>query len=169
MKIDLASFETRKEADVLLPKDAVDLSGERVRLTSDVPVAFVIEKRRDGVRIAGRFGADVVIDCDRCLEPVERRLKAEFDAEFLLPEAFPEAKESELSPDDLKADGLAGDSIDLSELIREQILLEMPQQALCKEDCLGLCSICGGNRNVDPCGCEDNEIDPRWEALKGLN
>jgi uncharacterized protein len=62
-----------------------------------------------------------------------------------------------------------GGSIDLSEVIREQMILAIPEVVLCKEDCEGLCDKCGKNLNLLNCKCKEDEIDPRWAALKNLN
>jgi uncharacterized protein len=56
----------------------------------------------------------------------------------------------------------------LTELVREQILLAVPEQVFCREDCKGLCLKCSANRNLIDCNCEEKEIDPRWAALKNL-
>jgi len=61
-----------------------------------------------------------------------------------------------------------GDELDLTELVREQILLNLPEQTFCNPDCKGLCPKCGQNRNLIDCNCEENETDPRWAALKNL-
>ena len=58
-----------------------------------------------------------------------------------------------------------GDSIDLDELVREQILLALPTRHLCREDCKGLCQKCGADLNAGDCSCEQGETDPRWAAL----
>ena len=58
-----------------------------------------------------------------------------------------------------------GDSV---EVVREQILLAMPEQVFCWEDCKGLCPKCGTNLNLIDCKCADDEVDPRWAALKSL-
>ncbi len=60
--------------------------------------------------------------------------------------------------------------IDLTEPVREDILLAFPQRSLCKPDCLGLCPRCGQNLNVRPCGCdrEDGDASP-WHALDGID
>jgi uncharacterized protein len=63
---------------------------------------------------------------------------------------------------------LESNNIDVAELVREQILLNLPEQVFCAEDCKGLCPQCGANRNLIDCKCEEKEIDPRWAALKNL-
>ena len=60
------------------------------------------------------------------------------------------------------------DRLDLDELVREDILLDLPTKYLCREDCKGLCPTCGKDLNQGPCGCARQEIDPRLAALAGL-
>jgi uncharacterized protein len=61
-----------------------------------------------------------------------------------------------------------GRRIDLRALAVEQVYLEMPLKPICREDCRGLCSRCGNNRNRVECGCDDDSVDPRLLALKGI-
>jgi uncharacterized protein len=58
--------------------------------------------------------------------------------------------------------------LDLSPYIWETIILNLPEKVLCREDCRGLCPVCGGRRNVCDCGCAADEADPRLEVLKNL-
>jgi uncharacterized protein len=58
--------------------------------------------------------------------------------------------------------------IDTAEVVREQILLAIPDQVFCREDCKGLCPKCGANLNLIDCKCSDDDIDPRWAALRNL-
>ena len=55
--------------------------------------------------------------------------------------------------------------LDLSEVVCDQIVMEMPYRFLCREDCKGLCPKCGQDLNVERCSCDTREIDPRWAAL----
>ena len=61
-----------------------------------------------------------------------------------------------------------GDGIELKEILREYILLALPMQRVCREDCHGMCPICGQNRNLVDCGCQLKTEDDRWSALKKL-
>ncbi|NIO05105.1 MAG: DUF177 domain-containing protein, partial [Proteobacteria bacterium] len=74
----------------------------------------------------------------------------------------------ELESSDLKAGFFSGDEVDLSGLIREQILLGIPYKALCHEECKGLCSQCGINLNEGNCGCERKVGDSAFKVLKDL-
>ena len=72
------------------------------------------------------------------------------------------------SDDDVDFAPFEGDEIDLGELFREQILLAIPMTPLCREECKGLCPVCGADLNAGECSCERGEIDPRWSALADL-
>lgn len=58
-------------------------------------------------------------------------------------------------------------AIDIEELVRSALVLELPTRFLCREDCKGLCQKCGADLNVAPCSCDNKEHDPRWDALLG--
>ena len=73
---------------------------------------------------------------------------------------------SEVNEDE--ASRLEGDLIDLEPLLRDDVVLDLPFQPLCREDCAGLCAVCGADLNDDPDHDHDAPIDPRWEALRRL-
>ena len=87
---------------------------------------------------------------------------------FVTPDNLTVEKEAELRIEDLDVSIYEGDKIDLSELVREQIILNLPEKIFCSEDCKGLCAKCGANRNLIDCNCDKKELDPRWAALKNL-
>ena len=89
-------------------------------------------------------------------------------AAFVTEENYTSEKEAEVRNDDLNVSIYDGEKIDLTDLVREQILLDLPTQILCREDCKGLCQKCGANLNEVNCNCAENETDPRWSALKNL-
>jgi uncharacterized protein len=95
-------------------------------------------------------------------------LLIDFDVDYLTEGELGSEENVELQPGDLDTDELEGYQLDLTQLVREQILLNVPEQIYCTEDCKGLCEKCGGNLNLVDCNCKDEEIDPRWEALKNL-
>ena len=77
-------------------------------------------------------------------------------------------EQHELSEEDLNLAVFNGEAIELDDLVREEILLALPAQVLCRESCRGLCPVCGVDRNLSTCDCEARQIDSRWEALKDL-
>lgn len=169
MIIDLTTLKSQSLSfDHSFAPEEVDLEGEAVKLKDVVRVSGNVTKRAAQTEAAGKIFADVLLECSRCLQPVEETLEIEFDTVFVTPEFFSEGKETELQQEDLEVDIFAGDTIDLKQLVREQILLNLPTQVFCQEDCKGFCDKCGANLNLINCNCEENEIDPRWAALKKL-
>ena len=121
-----------------------------------------------GIRIAGTITGSVNGPCARCLEAFERELSISFRSDYIRSEFFDQSAESELGRDELDADVLPEEPIDLAEIVREQIVLAEPERQVCGPECRGLCGSCGANLNMGECGCRDEAIDPRWEALKKL-
>jgi uncharacterized protein len=142
--------------------------GEDFRVVS--PVEFVADVRKDGqkVRATGRVRATLECGCSRCLEPYTIAVDTAFDALFLPAAANTGATDVEVSDDDLGVAFYRDDEIDLGEVVREQFYLAMPMKPLCREDCRGLCPICGINRNREVCSCESTWVDPRLEPLRKL-
>lgn len=101
-----------------------------------------------------------VMPCDRCGEMSAREWSVSF-AHTLVMQLNDEEDNDEYI---VVPDG----RLDLDELLREDILLELPSKYLCSEDCKGLCPKCGKNLNEGDCGCDHREIDPRLEILKSL-
>ena len=169
MIVDLITIKERTSSfDFSIEPAQIDLESETARVKSVVEVQGKIKKGIVQVDVEGRISAGVEVECDRCLQPVEKSLEFPFDVAFVTPDNYTQAKEAELNQDDLEVSIYAGDKIDLSELAREQIILNLPEQTFCRDDCKGLCPKCGANRNLIDCNCEEKEVDPRWAALKNL-
>lgn len=126
--------------------------------------------RRDGneVQLRGELNAKIEVACGRCLKPVVLPIHAEFAERFVPAVKWRTEEQHELREEDLNLAVFDGEAIELDDLVREEILLAMPGHVLCREDCKGLCPICGIDRNVNSCKCETNEIDSRWQGLKEL-
>jgi len=169
MIIDLNSFEREKAIDETLAAEVVDLELPNARIVSNVGLVGRAIKTSGIVGLIGRLTGTVEIDCDRCLLPLERPIDIEFDLEFAPEQQLGGEASLELHSEDMKLDAIDGSEIDPVAIAREQILLDLPQQFFCEEDCKGLCAKCGTNLNLNDCDCNDTEIDPRWAALQNLN
>jgi len=134
-----------------------------------VRLAGEIEKHVALIGVRGNISGTSEVDCTRCLQPVPHPLAIDFEVEYLTEGVMGRDGEHEISPIDLEKDELRGNTLDLTQLAREQILLSISDQFFCRDDCKGLCERCGENLNLIDCKCGDDEIDPRWEALKNLN
>ena len=144
----------------------LELDGEQATLGGGARVAGRASRRGEEIQVRGKIEAGVQIGCDRCLAPVAVPLEVEFETAFIPQEkAAGEPEHVELLAEDMGLAAFEGDAIDLDELVREQILLALPSRNLCREDCQGLCPTCGADLNAGPCGCAQDETDPRWAAL----
>lgn len=169
MIVDLTSIEKSSLAFNFSPaSETIDLEREDAKLISAVEVKGKLTKGIVALTVEGEISAVAGMECTRCLQPVEHKLQFAFKTEFITAENFTAAKEAQLQEKDLDTAVYEGEKIDLTEIVREQILLNLPEQVFCQEDCRGLCEKCGGNRNLIDCKCIEKEIDPRWSALENL-
>jgi uncharacterized protein len=169
MFIDLNSVSTGSaDLSFTLPAESIQLETESIELTSPAELSMHVEKASDRTRLSGVINVEIAADCTRCLAAVKLNEPIEFEADFVPPEHFSDAAEHEVAGEDLNLDIVEDDRIDLNRLVQEQILLALPEKVLCRPDCKGLCPKCGADRNLIDCKCDDNEIDPRWEALRSL-
>jgi len=169
MIVELSSIGTSaKPINITIGDDQINLDGDNLRLAG--PAAFRGDMQRvDGrPHIRGMLVADIETSCSRCLELLERHLEIAFDDVFVDASEEPTAAEAEVAETELDESLVIGGHVDMSEVVREQILLAMPEQVYCKDDCKGLCPKCGENRNLIDCTCADNDVDPRWAALRDL-
>ena len=131
-------------------------------------LSLAIEKDGSAVFVTGALAARVPLVCGRCLEPFQLRIAPAVDARFV-PSPQGRAEERELGADDLGTDVYEHGLLDVGALVVTETTLAVPMKPLCREDCRGLCRLCGGNRNLTPCACEERMPDPRWAPLKGLS
>jgi uncharacterized protein len=128
-------------------------------------ISLKVEKDGDTVFVTGRLEATVPQYCGRCLEPYAVAVEPMVDARFV-PAPQGRGEERELGSEDLGTDVYDNGLLDLTALVETETTLGLPMKPLCREDCRGLCPICGSNRNVTACTCEAKAPDPRWAALK---
>lgn len=134
------------------------------RLT-DLEVDFLrgtlrVTRVQAGLLVQGIIATQVRLECVRCLEPFSLPLVLEIEETFRLPGS---PKRPDL-PYAVTEDGW----VELAPVLREQTWVAIPMKPLCDPACKGLCPECGANLNTEPCTCGVGEIDPRWEALRGL-
>lgn len=109
------------------------------------------------VSLRAEAGATAVSRCSRCLEPVAAPVHATIDALY--------AKEPD--PDDPDLYRFEGNAVELTDAVRDALLLELPLQFFCKPDCKGLCPVCGANLNHGTCTCQEGNVTTGpFSALK---
>ncbi len=127
------------------------------RITLDLRLEAVVE----GVLVTGTASATATGECGRCLTPIS--MPVEVDVQELYAYA-----DRDLSADEAEElSTMTGDLLDLEPVLRDQVVLDLPFQPLCREDCLGLCPRCGFRLNDDSDHRHDDEVDPRWAGLSG--
>jgi DUF177 domain-containing protein len=138
------------------------------RLGGPVDLAADIRKDAQKIRLTGRVTGALELDCSRCLEPFAVPVDSAFDLLFLPAAENAGTGEREVAEEDLGVSYYRDDVIDLGEIMREQFYLALPMKPLCRTDCLGLCPVCGRNRNLETCSCRTDWEDPRLEPLRRL-
>jgi uncharacterized protein len=156
-KLGLSSGEGRRfELDV--PVGAFEFGGQRYELPSDVVDARLnVDHTTAGYSMRLRFDAELAGPCMRCLE----------DAGHVV---HVDAREIDQpgGGEDLRSPYLDEGRLDLTAWARDALALALPTQIVCRDDCRGLCSVCGANLNDDPEHAHEAEPDPRWAALREL-
>ena len=157
-----------KTVDIEIPAGEMDLEADGASLSQDVRLKADVRSSSGITAVEGTINTQAELACTRCLERITVPLTFDFVSRFVATESFGTSGEHELHGEDLDYDAIEAEQIDLANVVREQLLLNLPQQMLCREDCRGLCEKCGANRNLIDCKCENDEVDPRWAALKNL-
>jgi uncharacterized protein len=148
----------RKTVDVVLPP--TDLGVDDERIIGEITVDLLATSNIDGVVVEGTITTPWRATCRRCLADVAGT--AHIDVEEVYQDV------STASVVDGDAFPIEGDQIDLVPAVREAILLELPDDVLCRDDCAGICPMCGADRNQVTCDCDTTVRDERWAALADL-
>jgi uncharacterized protein len=145
--------------DVDVRATLADLRNGIVEVPPNEPVhaQLHLERVSDGVVTRGEIDARWQGVCSRCLQPVTGETHVHVDELF------------EEEPVEGETYRLERDVLDLEPLVRDALVLELPQAPLCDPECRGLCPNCGTDRNTGSCDCEPDEADPRWAALRSLD
>jgi len=120
------------------------------------------------VRVHGHLKVVMEVDCDRCLEPTKVPIDAPFDLFYRPLMELTGHHEVAIDTGETEIGFYEDGGIELAEVLSEQVLLSMPMQQVCSENCQGICPQCGKNKNQGACRCEVKLVDNRWEALQGL-
>ena len=169
MRIELENLEGGKGgfAHVYQPDDLNPLD-ERIRLVEPVAVKGNVKLARALVQVNGHIDTRAQVECDRCLQPVELPVDADFALEYITGSDYESSEAAELTDEEMSVSVFDGEAIDVDEIVKEQILLAVPTRMLCREECKGICPECGIDRNSGECACVTDDVDPRWAALKNL-
>ncbi|MFK5634751.1 YceD family protein [Ornithinimicrobium sp. LYQ103] len=147
-----------------------------IQVGQQVDMEVRLESVVEGVLATGTARATASGVCVRCLEDLEEDLEVSFQELFAYPERAahhhkvagpPARKGTETPTDEEEQYVIDGDLLDLEEVVRDAVVTALPYQPVCRDDCPGLCSLCGARLADDPDHHHD-VIDPRWSALAGM-
>lgn len=172
MRVDVADIRQETGSHKTVPLEVTlepaEVSGQTVTFPTPFRGSAEIWNTGDRLLVQAKLSGEAVVPCSRCLTPFATPLSVSFDEEFV------EGQPNSVTPredeeDQSIATAYQGDTIDLAESVRDNILLELPMKPLCRADCAGLCPTCGANLNEGGCSCEDTStVDPRLAALERL-
>ncbi len=148
-ELEMNTFQNGKSVFPILKKEPVHIRVSHL-------------KKRE-LSVEGETGLTIQIPCDRCLAdtPVEFRLK--FDRHIDMDD-----KDAVHAEELDEANYIDGYDLDVDRLLYNEILVGWPMKVLCREDCKGICSVCGQNLNEGTCNCEDTGLDPRMSVIRDL-
>jgi uncharacterized protein len=120
------------------------------------------------IRVTGHLAVAMESDCDRCLEPAKVPIDSDFEL-YYRPVEEGYGEEVAIDQSEAEMGFYEGDGVELNDVLREYVLLALPMQRVCNDNCKGICPLCGQNRNQKDCGCHTEAVDDRWAALKQLS
>jgi uncharacterized protein len=146
-----------------------DLGTDVVAVPPGQPIELELrlESVVEGVLVTGSARATASGACVRCLDPVSLEVGAAFQELFAYADRAAHHHEVGAATDETEEHQLEGDLFDLEPVLRDAVVPSLPFQPVCREDCPGLCSVCGAPLAEDP-GHRHDVIDPRWAALEAL-
>lgn len=141
-----------------VPAPVEEYEPDMIGFIGDVTLQGHMTGIGDSVALDGELTAVLVSPCARCLEEARFDMKVPFDEIFV----------RQPDPDHPDAYLFEGSEVDLTDLVVANIAMNLPMQFLCKEDCKGLCPMCGQNLNLGSCGCDPALERSAFSALKAL-
>ena len=170
MRIELENLEgSRGDFAHVYQPDDLNPVDERVSLIAPAAVNGKIRLSGNAVFVNGHVETRAQVECDRCLKPIELPVNADFTLEYMSGAEYEASQVAELTEDEMSVSVFDGSAIDVDEIVKEQILLTVPTRLLCREDCKGICPVCGRNRNESSCDCRVTAADDRWSALRKIS
>lgn len=169
MLLSVREMEVRKlEFDTGFHPGEIEFIDNKLRQRTDLRVRGSAElvASTEEIRVQGRIEGSFEAECDRCLEPAVFPIDTGFDLIYRPVSPETAHTEREIDPAEAGIGYWEGGGIELEDVVREQVLLTLPLQWVCREDCKGICPVCGQNRNTTACSCKAVPVDDRWSALR---
>ena len=156
---DIVSGKDRsKKIDEIFNIEAFEFEGDIIKPVAPCKVSGVVTSDSDVLVITANIKTELEMVCSRCLDTFIYPIDIDIEERFTT---------NSDSQDD-EAVVVMDDVIDISELVETSIISTLPIKRVCKDDCKGLCQVCGCNLNVETCNCNKEDVDIRFEVLRGL-
>lgn len=161
------------DLDFETPPDQLLLPETDVRMSGTIRSRVHLEIVDHSVGLDGSVEGDLALQCVRCLQPVKRGMNVDFRIFLELPSSRGSGLgDQERTGEDLEKQFFKGGMICLDEVIRDQVMLEIPPYPLCRDDCRGLCPVCGIELNDGVCHCpakgSEQALNPLKEQIKKI-
>ncbi len=165
MLINIAELFSQTVKDVKVSRElaleTIAFGGENFTVIEPIKIELDLTKlAEDDYLASGIITTALTTSCNRCMEDVISKVKADFSKELKL--GFEGEDEEDLH------EYLDGQVLDLEKFVLDEVYMNVPMKVLCSEDCEGLCKSCGSNLNHKACDCENDNVDPRLAGLKDL-
>jgi len=136
--------------------ESLDNAIAAIPVGGEIDIDGRLESVHEGILVTANVQSEAKTECSRCLDPLLLEVDVEFQELFAY---------SLTDEDDLV---ITDESIDLEQVVRDAVVLSLPFQPICSEDCEGLCVDCGAKLKENPQHVHEAPVDPRWNALKNL-
>jgi uncharacterized protein len=163
MKINISKLSEGEHFYTFIVKPS-DLELESKRFNKPVYVEATLEKSKKQLSLRAMVYTIGRFQCDRCVEDFDMVLENSYRMYYV----YSEEDSKKYEQDEVMVITPETNEIDISDDVRQMVLLAVPMKLLCYEECLGLCPKCGKNLNFETCTCKVEEIDPRWAPLLKL-
>ncbi len=144
------------------------ITPEELGLPSEFPdgvdIKATLEKTSRQLLLRASVATTVEVPCDRCVALIRQSLEARYQVHYV----WEESEADRIEPSEVQVMPPGQTVIDLSDDVRQTVLLAFPLKNVCREDCRGLCPRCGKNLNEGTCECRETLVDGRWDKLKEL-
>ncbi len=165
----LNEFETFPAQTLLkMSADKFQVGFNSIKGVDEVEQQLNIQKSGEEYYCQGEVRAVVELECSRCLSRYKKNLTSKTDFIVCSKEKYEQEKDI-IDNEDYAFYSDNNESVDLSGVVRQALILAVSLKPLCSEDCLGLCPNCGVNLNKKSCSCKKEQYDTRWESLKKLS
>lgn len=147
---------SKKNIELSFEKDIITYEGDKIVFKSPIKAEGYISSNEKIITVHTKIDTTLELVCARCLEKFIYPISLEAEERFT----------TEDEVDDEEVIYIEGDTLDITKIVEDNIIMALPIKKLCSESCKGLCQQCGANLNVKPCNCGDNNIDLRLASLK---